>query len=659
MLNLRLLLAILAPFAASACSAPKATTPSGGAGAPGPVPTATGDGPPTSDDAEATPDAAVRAAIAQVFGGVDRRDWVQVRAAMTPEIQVNYADLGGPSGAVDADELVAGWSGFLPKFDLTVHQLHDMAVHVVGDRATATFTGIALHGLASKGELDTWTVLAAYDAELVRTDGAWKLARLDLSLRGQAGNLELPKQAMARAGATGVVDADAAPNATVEAFFRALEANDRDALAAVFAPGVVQDMPFAPEGFPRSVRGARDLNALFANVIALPQRYRRTHHATPESRFAVVSFEGEVEAGGETPYRNSYVNVFEIDDSDRIVRIVEHFDPKTLLERWPGLVPPHHSVHASGASTSAVKKQKVSFRSGDDRLSGHLFLPPGFDPAAKHQAVIVTGSWTSVKEQMPDVYASRLAERGLVALTFDFAGFGQSAGEPRQLEAPTRKISDIRAALAFLRAQPGVDAGEVAGLGICASAGYMAHAAAADAGFARLVLVAPWLHDEEMARGIYDARPGGADGLIAAGREARKEYEATGDVSYVLAASELDPLSAMYVPNNVFDYYLNPTEGAGPHYDNRFAVASWEGWITFDGISAGASVKQPTLIVHSDQGAVPDGARRFYESVTAKKTVAWLHQFTQEDFYFQPEAVTAAVDRVEQFLRPTPAKKRK
>lgn len=73
----------------------------------------------------------------------------------------------------------------------------------------------------------------------------------------------------------------------------------------------------------------------------------------------------------------------------------------------------------------------------------------------------------------------------------------------------------------------------------------MAHAAAADAGFARLVLVAPWLHDEEMARGIYDARPGGADGLIAAGREARKEYEATGDVSYVLAASELDPLSAM------------------------------------------------------------------------------------------------------------------
>ena len=28
-------------------------------------------------------------------------------------------------------------------------------------------------------------------------------------------------------------------------------------------------------------------------------------------------------------------------------------------------------------------------------------------------------------------------------------------------------------------------------------------------------------------------------------------------------------MSAMYVPGNIFDYYLNPAKGAGPGYDNR------------------------------------------------------------------------------------------
>src|SRR5262249_62338859 len=46
----------------------------------------------------------------------------------------------------------------------------------------------------------------------------------------------------------------------------------------------------------------------------------------------------------------------------------------------------------------------------------------------RQPAVIVTGSWLTVKEQMATVYAERLAERGYTAFTFDFAGFGESGG---------------------------------------------------------------------------------------------------------------------------------------------------------------------------------------------------------------------------------------
>ena len=44
---------------------------------------------------------------------------------------------------------------------------------------------------------------------------------------------------------------------------------------------------------------------------------------------------------------------------------------------------------------------------------------------------MVTGSWLTVKEQMPEVHATRLAERGDTAFTFDFTGFGESGGDAR------------------------------------------------------------------------------------------------------------------------------------------------------------------------------------------------------------------------------------
>ena len=44
--------------------------------------------------------------------------------------------------------------------------------------------------------------------------------------------------------------------------------------------------------------------------------------------------------------------------------------------------------------------------------------------AEPQPAAIVISSWLTVKEQMAEVYARRLAALGLTAFTFDFAGFG-------------------------------------------------------------------------------------------------------------------------------------------------------------------------------------------------------------------------------------------
>ncbi|NQE70313.1 hypothetical protein [Nocardia gamkensis] len=67
---------------------------------------------------------------------------------------------------------------------------------------------------------------------------------------------------------------------------------------------------------------------------------------------------------------------------------------------------------------------KVVFDSAGVELVGNLFLPDTSGPAP---AVVVAGTWTSVKEMMADRYARRLAERGYaVAVDTVAAHFGRT-----------------------------------------------------------------------------------------------------------------------------------------------------------------------------------------------------------------------------------------
>jgi uncharacterized protein len=73
-------------------------------------------------------------------------------------------------------------------------------------------------------------------------------------------------------------------------------------------------------------------------------------------------------------------------------------------------------------------------------LAGRVFR----NTSALHErqpAVIAIGSWLTVKEQMATTDARRLAETGYTAFVFDFSGFGESRGEPRQTGIPARRTA--------------------------------------------------------------------------------------------------------------------------------------------------------------------------------------------------------------------------
>lgn len=304
------------------------------------------------------------------------------------------------------------------------------------------------------------------------------------------------------------------------------------------------------------------------------------------------------------------------------------------------------------STESHIRCEPVSFDSNGARLSGNLFVPGDAHLSAGLPAVIVTGTWTSIKEQMADRYAALLAGRGLAALSFDFTGFGSSEGDPRDVESAKLKIGDIQHAATFLQAHPLIDADRIGSLAICASAMYAALAAASDSRLRALALVAPWIHDAELVREVYGGDAGVRDKLEAADRAAER-YARTGEVEYVPVADASNPRAAM--PMEV-DFYISSERGALPGWPNRFAVMAWREWLTLDVIAQASKVTAPTLIVHSTDAAIPPGAQRFQQQLGGWSELVWMPG-GQFDFYDQPATVDCALARVvphfENHLKPT------
>jgi fermentation-respiration switch protein FrsA (DUF1100 family) len=295
----------------------------------------------------------------------------------------------------------------------------------------------------------------------------------------------------------------------------------------------------------------------------------------------------------------------------------------------------------------SVSKQPVRFASDGLILAADLYRPEGFDPALSYPAILVGGSWTTVKEQMAGLYAKELAGQGFITLAIDPRYFGESEGLPRFWETPSAKIADNKHALDFLETVEGVDKDRIFLIGVCASAGYMARVAAEDQRVKGIATVAAWLHDAEAVRLIY----GGEEAVAAkikAAQEAKKKFAATGETDYIPSISRTDPSAAMV---GDFDYYLNTSRGAVPQWSaDKFAVMSWEDWLQFDPMPVAKDISVPVLMIHSDGAVLGDYTKRFFASISHEnKTLHWTTG-SQFDFYDQPTQVGESVLAVRTFF---------
>lgn len=152
--------------------------------------------------------------------------------------------------------------------------------------------------------------------------------------------------------------------------------------------------------------------------------------------------------------------------------------------------------------TALGERVDVQFRSGEEACRAWFYRPADGSPAAESgrddgvagrgsPCVVMAHGLGATKHGRLDAYAERFAAAGMAVLVFDYRHFGESTGEPRELIDIRRQHEDYQAAIAFARAQEGIDPERIALWGTSFSGGHVVRLAAGDPRIAAVVAQIP------------------------------------------------------------------------------------------------------------------------------------------------------------------------
>lgn len=301
--------------------------------------------------------------------------------------------------------------------------------------------------------------------------------------------------------------------------------------------------------------------------------------------------------------------------------------------------------------------KRVTFQNRRTEVVGNLHVPPGFDPDAAYAAIVLSTPGSSVKEQIGAVYASKVAEAGFVALTFDPSYQGESGGEPRDLEDPAVRVEDIKCAVDFLTTRSFVYDDRVGLLGICAGGGYAVHAALTERRFKAVGTVVA----NDMGSFFRKAQPRDAviEMLEEVGRQRTCAARGEGERRDPWIPDSLaEAAEAGVTDTEVLEAvaFYRESQYRHPNSTNRLLYTSYGHILGFDAFGlVPEMLTQPLQVIvggkRGNTGQYETGHRLFEMSPAEDKDIFVVKGAGHYDMYHKPEAVTPAIEKLVPFYR--------
>ena len=157
------------------------------------------------------------------------------------------------------------------------------------------------------------------------------------------------------------------------------------------------------------------------------------------------------------------------------------------------------------SSAFAANGKQVTYKSGDETVSGMLYAPA--NAKGKLPGIVVIQEWWGLNDWIKE-QASKFADQGYVTLAIDLYR-GKVATSPDEAHElmrglpEDRAIRDLKAAVAYLKTQKNVDPQKIGTIGWCMGGGYSLAAAIAEPTVkATVINYGRLVTDENVIKGI-------------------------------------------------------------------------------------------------------------------------------------------------------------
>jgi fermentation-respiration switch protein FrsA (DUF1100 family) len=292
-------------------------------------------------------------------------------------------------------------------------------------------------------------------------------------------------------------------------------------------------------------------------------------------------------------------------------------------------------------TSDKVDLQKVTFDTQYRmKVAGNLFTPKALDRNVRTPAIVVGHPMGAVKEQSANLYATKMAEQGFVAMSIDLPFWGESDGQPRNAVAPDLYAEAFSAAVDFLGTRPFVDRERIGGIGVCGSGGFLVSAAKIDPRLKAIATVSMYDMGAVTRNGYNQSQTlEQRKAMLAQGAQQRYQEFATGEQIFrnylpMQLPADADPVTRMY-----HDFYrtergMHVPEGRTPELTQNRTLAGEIKFMNFYPFNDIETISpRPMLFIAGDQAHSREFSEDAYARAAEPKELFWVRGANHVDLY--------------------------